>query len=80
MIGYIYVIYVSICSYIKRFHDLDRSWHYTWLAFIPYIWIIAVIWCGFFKWSQWDNGFGVNPIMTSKISGDNTTEKHIREL
>ena len=61
-LGYIYIIYISICAYIKRFHDLDRSGHYTWIAFIPYIGIIAAIWGGFFKGTAGSNRFGADPL------------------
>ncbi len=80
IVWYIYVIYVSICSYIKRFHDLDRSGHFTWLAFIPYIWIIAMIWCGFFKWSPWVNRFGPNPLDPTNTSTSNEKPEDNEEL
>ena len=59
---YIVAIYVSIVTYIKRFHDLWKSGWYTLIMFIPFISILGIIWLGFFKWTAGPNQYGPDPL------------------
>ena len=59
---YIWITYVSIVSYIKRLHDLDKSGWFTLLIFVPFANIYIFIICGFFKWTNWENRFWNDPL------------------
>lgn len=64
------MLYIMFTSYIKRLHDLDKSWWMSLLIFIPFINIWLLIYCGFFKWTEWTNKYGPDPL------GWNSTESN----
>ncbi len=61
-ISYIYILYVSICAYIKRFHDLDKSGWYTALVVVPVLNILIWFWAGFTKGTDGPNQFWPDPL------------------
>jgi uncharacterized membrane protein YhaH (DUF805 family) len=62
LIIYLVAIWISIIAYIKRLHDLDHSGWLVLMVFIPFINIGLIIYCGFFKWTPWENRFWSNPL------------------
>ena len=69
VLGILYIItfYVSIVTYIKRFHDLWKSGWYTLIMFIPFISILGIIWLGFFKWTSGPNKYGPDPLAWTTV-------------
>lgn len=68
MIAYIFLIYVSIASYIKRLRDLDKNPWMVLLAFVPLANIYLIVICGFFKGTQGTNKYGPDPLAPQKES------------
>lgn len=62
VISYAYIIYVSVCSYIKRLRDLDKNPWMTLILFIPFVSIILAIYCGFWKGTAGPNQYGPDPL------------------
>jgi len=56
-------IWLSIWAYIKRLHDLDKSGWMSLLMIVPLANIYLFIICGFFKWTEWTNKYGPNPLI-----------------
>lgn len=56
------ILWISTTAYIKRLHDLNKSGWLVLINFIPFISLILFIYCGFFKWTSWNNRFGPNPL------------------
>jgi uncharacterized membrane protein YhaH (DUF805 family) len=71
LILYILLIWVSIMSYIKRLHDLDKSGWMVLLLFVPFVSIYLFIICGFLKWTSWKNRFWDNPLWNSEKKIEN---------
>ena len=72
------IIYVSVLAYIKRLHDLDKSWWMALLLLIPFVSIYLFIICGFFKWTKWTNKYGPNPLeWTDSTPVSDVTEKKV---
>lgn len=55
-------LWISTVAYIKRLHDLNKSGLYVLITFMPFISIILLIYCGFFRWTPWKNRFWENPL------------------
>lgn len=47
---------------IKRLHDLDKTGWMSLLMFVPLANIYLVIICLFFKWTDWENKYGKDPL------------------
>lgn len=62
LISYIYIIYVSVCSYIKRLRDLDKNPWMTLLMFVPIVSLFLAIYCGFWKGTVGPNKYGADPL------------------
>jgi uncharacterized membrane protein YhaH (DUF805 family) len=54
---YFSIWYILVVSYIKRLHDLNKSWLLLILWFIPFINFILVTYCWTFKWTTWKNSY-----------------------
>lgn len=81
-------IIVSFSTYIKRLHDLDKSWWLSLLAFVPLANIYLFIICWFFKWTEWPNKYWLDPLWwninvinnNEVVSEQVITEKNNQEL
>jgi len=62
LIFWIWIIYISFISYIKRLHDLDKSGWMSLLLFVPLANIYLFIICGFFKWTPGKNKYWEDPL------------------
>jgi len=52
---------IILFSYIKRLHDLNKSWWNILYCFLPILWVIwLTFYCWFFKWTKWINDFDKN--------------------
>ncbi len=78
-IAYLYLIYVSIASYIKRLHDLDKTGWMSLLAFVPFANIYLFIICGFFVWTTWKNQYWEDPLgwTTPVVAEANSTPSEL---
>jgi uncharacterized membrane protein YhaH (DUF805 family) len=68
---YLVVVWILILWSIKRLHDLNKSWWWAILVFIPFIQIIPTIYLSFFKWTQGENRFGPDPLGGTNKKSDN---------
>ncbi len=70
-------LWVSLAAYAKRLHDLDKSGWWALISLIPYISIILLIYCGFFRWTAWKNRFWDNPLgnMVPEKTQDKTPDE-----
>lgn len=68
-------LYVTFVSYIKRLHDLDKSWWMSLLLFVPLANIYLFVICGFFKWTNWKNQYWDNPLGNTNDKPNSTSEK-----
>jgi len=78
ILWYIPMIIVSVLSYMKRLRDLDKNPWMTVLMVVPFISIGLLIYCGFWKWTVWENRYGSDPLgweVTTRKSSENKTEK-----
>lgn len=57
------VLYFFITIRIKRLHDLNKSWWYIFLFFIPILNIFFWIYLLFFKWTKGDNNYWTDPLI-----------------
>lgn len=75
IIGILYfsLFYISIVTYIKRLHDLDKSGWMSLLLFVPFANIYLFVICCFFKWTPWKNRFWDNPLGNSEMKTENWT-------
>lgn len=62
IISVIYIHYVSFVTYIKRLHDLDKSWWMSLLLLVPLANLYLIVICWFFKWTEWKNKYWDNPL------------------
>ena len=79
-ISYIYLLYVSICAYIKRFHDLGKSGWFSLFMFVPFINVIFVIWTYFFRWTPGINQYGPDPLGWTAPAAVPVASKTTKEL
>lgn len=64
----IFVLYLYFLIFIKRLHDLNKSWWMSLLFFIPIIWRIwLIIICWFFKWTEWQNQYWPDPLWVASL-------------
>ena len=68
---YLLLIWISIAAYIKRLHDLDKSGWWSLIMFLPLFWFWLLIYCGFFKWTPWENRFWNNPLWNTQNKVEN---------
>ncbi len=63
LLWWLWIIYIMFTSYIKRLHDLDKSGWMSLLILIPLVNIYIFVICGFFKWTEWTNKYGPDPLV-----------------
>lgn len=56
------LFYILIVAYIKRLHDLWKTWFYVFLNFIPLIGLIFSLYLLLKKWDEWTNKYGEDPL------------------
>ena len=61
-------IFLSIIVQIKRWHDLNKSWIWILLNFIP---VFGPLWtliqCGFVRGTEGENQYGLDPLDKSSL-------------
>lgn len=62
----ILIFYIIFVSYIKRLHDLNKSWFYSLLFFIPIVNILLLGFLLFFKWTNWVNLYWEDKVIIKK--------------
>ena len=75
--GIIYIIYVQYAAYMKRLHDLDKTWWWTLLLNVPLVNIWLFIYCGFFKWTPWKNRYWDDPLQNTHTENLKSKEKTV---
>ena len=55
-------IWIDMFWKVKRLHDLDRSWWWYFLTFVPIVSIFVMIYIFFFHWTKWPNQYGPDPL------------------
>lgn len=65
---YFPIIIVTIATYIKRLHDMNKSGWYYCIQFIPILGnIILLLWCGISKGTVGENQYGGDPYNENTI-------------
>ena len=59
---FILVTYITTLAFIKRLHDLNLSWLFFFIAFIPTVNILFTLYLSVFKWTTWKNDYWLDTL------------------
>ena len=62
VVGYAFVIWVSLATQVKRWHDMDKSGWFVLLNFIPLVNLLVLLYIGFNPGTEGGNRFGPGPV------------------
>lgn len=57
-----FIFWIKIIVWVKRFHDLNKSWWNIFWFLVPFVNMYFIIVLFFIKWTAWDNQYWPNPI------------------
>jgi uncharacterized membrane protein YhaH (DUF805 family) len=55
-------LWPNLAVTVKRWHDMNLSGWWSILSFVPYVWVIALIYVGLGAGTIGANRFGVDPL------------------